>query len=203
EVVACRRPRPAFRAGGSGAGAGEAGAYHRRGSHVCPGRETGAVRAIHRCAADRGRSRRGAHAGRTGASATGVAAAGCALRRAETAPARHRFRPDAVAARPGDDADRAGPARPRAAAGRAAGGAGPAHAGAGQPADPRRHAGPGPAVALPLRVRALARQVAAIRTQRLGADHPDTLAAAYMVAMDEVYLAQDPKAFAAAATDLQ
>src|SRR6185437_12361395 len=50
---------------------------------------------------------------------------------------------------------------------------------------------------------ALARQVAAIRTQRLGADHPDTLAAAYMVAMDEVYLAQDPKAFAAAATDLQ
>jgi len=50
---------------------------------------------------------------------------------------------------------------------------------------------------------ALARQVAAVRAQRLGADHPDTLAATYMAAMDEVYLAQDAKAFVAAGADLQ
>ncbi|MEW9625426.1 serine/threonine-protein kinase [Rhodanobacter geophilus] len=50
---------------------------------------------------------------------------------------------------------------------------------------------------------ALARQVAAIRARRLGANHPDALAAADMVATDEVYLAQDPNAFAVAATDLQ
>ncbi|GAB3781631.1 serine/threonine-protein kinase [Dyella agri] len=50
---------------------------------------------------------------------------------------------------------------------------------------------------------ALARQVAAVRARRLGADHPDTLAAAFMAATDEVYLAQEPKAFAAAGEDLQ
>ena len=50
---------------------------------------------------------------------------------------------------------------------------------------------------------ALAREVAAIRTRRLGADHPDTLSALNMVATDEVYLAQDPPAFARAGADLQ
>ena len=50
---------------------------------------------------------------------------------------------------------------------------------------------------------ALAREVAAIRTRRLGADHPDTLSALNMVATDEVYLAQDPAAFARAGADLQ
>ncbi|MFK2877549.1 protein kinase domain-containing protein [Rhodanobacter hydrolyticus] len=50
---------------------------------------------------------------------------------------------------------------------------------------------------------ALARQVAAARARRLGVDHPDALAAAFMAATDEVYLAQEPKAFAAAGADLQ
>ncbi|HEX5307193.1 MAG TPA: protein kinase, partial [Dyella sp.] len=50
---------------------------------------------------------------------------------------------------------------------------------------------------------ALARQVAAIRLKRLGGDHPDTLRAQYMVAMDEVYLAQDEPAFDRAGADLQ
>jgi eukaryotic-like serine/threonine-protein kinase len=45
---------------------------------------------------------------------------------------------------------------------------------------------------------ALAREVAAVRRRRLGADHPDALSAENMVATDEVYLAQDPKAFAQA-----
>jgi serine/threonine-protein kinase len=50
---------------------------------------------------------------------------------------------------------------------------------------------------------ALAREVAAIRLKRLGADHPDTLRAQHMVAMDEVYLAQDGPAFDRAGADLQ
>ena len=49
----------------------------------------------------------------------------------------------------------------------------------------------------------LAREVAAIRMKRLGADHPDTLRAQHMVAMDEVYLAQDEVAFDRAGNDLQ
>lgn len=44
----------------------------------------------------------------------------------------------------------------------------------------------------------LAREVATLRERKLGADHPDTLAAENMVATDEVYLAQDPAAFAKA-----
>ena len=50
---------------------------------------------------------------------------------------------------------------------------------------------------------ALAREVSAFRERQLGADHPDTLAAREMVAMDEVYLAQDPAAFAKAGNALQ
>ncbi|MFK2903041.1 protein kinase [Dyella ginsengisoli] len=49
----------------------------------------------------------------------------------------------------------------------------------------------------------LAREVAAVRLKRLGADHPDTLRAQHMVAMDEVYLAQDEAAFDPAGADLQ
>jgi serine/threonine-protein kinase len=45
---------------------------------------------------------------------------------------------------------------------------------------------------------AMAREAAAIRERKLGANHPDTLSAQNMVATDEVYLAQDPKAFAQA-----
>lgn len=44
----------------------------------------------------------------------------------------------------------------------------------------------------------LAQAVADIRTRRLGADHPDTLDARYLVSMDMVYLAQDDAAFRAA-----
>ncbi|HET6433397.1 protein kinase domain-containing protein [Dyella sp.] len=49
----------------------------------------------------------------------------------------------------------------------------------------------------------LAREVAATRLKQLGGDHPDTLRAQYMVAMDEVYLAQDEAAFERAGADLQ
>ncbi|MBU6247272.1 MAG: protein kinase [Xanthomonadaceae bacterium] len=49
---------------------------------------------------------------------------------------------------------------------------------------------------------ALARQVAAIRTRRLGVDHPDTLDARNMVAMDEVYLSGDEAAYARADEDV-
>jgi serine/threonine-protein kinase len=45
---------------------------------------------------------------------------------------------------------------------------------------------------------ALAREVATLRERKLGADHPETLSAQNMVATDEVYLAQDPAAFAQA-----
>jgi serine/threonine-protein kinase len=50
---------------------------------------------------------------------------------------------------------------------------------------------------------ALAREVAAIRLKRFGADHPDTLRAQHMVAMDEVFLAQEGPAFDRAGADLQ
>jgi serine/threonine-protein kinase len=48
---------------------------------------------------------------------------------------------------------------------------------------------------------ALARQVVDIRTRRLGADHPDTLAARHMLATDEVFLAQDEAAYEQADKD--
>lgn len=42
---------------------------------------------------------------------------------------------------------------------------------------------------------ALAQQVLAVRTKKLGSDHPDTLDALHMVVTDQVYLAQDEAAF--------
>ncbi|MGP1665632.1 MAG: protein kinase domain-containing protein, partial [Rhodanobacter sp.] len=44
----------------------------------------------------------------------------------------------------------------------------------------------------------LAREVAMLRERKLGANHPDTLSAQHMLATDEVYLAQNPAAFAQA-----
>lgn len=41
----------------------------------------------------------------------------------------------------------------------------------------------------------LAQQVLAVRTKKLGSDHPDTLDALHMVVTDQVYLAQDEAAF--------